>query len=116
MLDYAIEKAKQLPKERGKQRVYAVVVDRKGRIVSESPNSYEKSHPKQKHYAVKAGCSEQKMFLHAEMRAIIQAKGKGHKLYVARVGYADVSLPAFPCPICQLAIKDSGIKSVEVTV
>lgn len=116
MLDYAIEKAKQIPKEHGKQRIYAVIVDRKGRIVSESAPRYEKSHPKQKHYAVKAGCSEHKMFLHAEMRAIILAKGKGHKLYVARVDYRGASLPAFPCPICKLAIRDSGIKSVEVTV
>ena len=116
MLDYAVSRAKELPVERGKQRVYAVIVDRKGRIISESANTYTKTHPTQKKYALKAGCSEHKTYLHAEMRAIIFSKGVGVKMYIARVGYKGDSLPGFPCPICQLALKDAGIKSVEVTV
>lgn len=116
MLDYAISKARELPVERGQQRVYAVIVDRKGRITAEAANSYVKTHPQQKSYSLLAGRSEHKAFLHAEMRALILARGDGCKMFVARVGYKGDVLPGVPCEVCQLAIKDSTLKQIVSSI
>lgn len=116
MLDYAVSKARSLPVERGQQRIYAVIVDKKGKLVAEAANSYVKTHPQQKSYSLMAGCSEHKAFLHAEMRAMILARGEGHTMFVARVGYKGDVLPGVPCEVCQLAIRDSTLKHIVSSI
>lgn len=118
-LDYANEKARQLPIEKtasGKtmQRVYAVCLDKKGRVLSEASNNYLKSHPFQHECAVKVG-KEKATTLHAEIAAIVKCRRdkKIHKIVIARVGLSGDTLPSHPCVICMGAIKMAGIKSIE---
>lgn len=118
---YALSKAKILPvskTESGKtvQRVYALCMDKKGRIISESSNYYDKSHPYQYECACEAG-NDEAIYLHAEIAAIVKAKKKSiYKIVIARVGNTDESLPSKPCKICQIAIDLANIEVVEYTV
>lgn len=107
-LEYALRCCREIPYIKGYQRVYAVVTDRKGRIVAESPNFYTKTHPLQKRYSLMCDRSEHRAFLHAELRTLILARGKGEKLTVARIGASGRALDAYPCPSCRLAIKEAG--------
>lgn len=115
MINNAIQKAKEIPFVKGQRRIYSIVVDRKGNIVGEAANNYCKSHPQQAYYAKKVGL-DAKIFLHAEVSAMLRAKGKGYKIFIARVDSKGNTLPAAPCVICSLALKESGIKLVEHTI
>lgn len=117
MLEYALKQAFNMPHQRHK--IYAVITDHKGRIVGEAGNSYKKTHPFQKRYAdmLAETCdrTKHKIYLHAEIAAIIKAKGKGHTIYVARAGNKGKPLLAKPCPMCQIAIEDAGITEIFYT-
>jgi tRNA(Arg) A34 adenosine deaminase TadA len=100
-----------------KQRysVVAICYDRKGKVLSVGRNSYTKTHPIQAHFARKVG-HPAKHFLHAEVDAILKARGKSiAKIQVVR--YDKDGQPALskPCLICQEAIKAFGIQIVEHT-
>lgn len=78
-------------------------------------NSYDKTHPVQKYFAEKAGKPECE-FLHAEIDAILKAKGAHiHTLVIERHNKEGQPLNAAPCPICQEAIKAYGIIKVRHT-
>ena len=114
MLDYCVEKAREATQE-GRVRVYAAIVDSKGRLLAEASNSYTKSHPKQAEFARRAGLGD-KIFLHAEIAALVRLRtNSAAKMYIARVDVFGNPLPARPCDICQLAIQESSIYSVEYT-
>jgi tRNA(Arg) A34 adenosine deaminase TadA len=99
-----------------KFEIVATVYDRKGRVLSVGHNSYVKSHPEQSRYAIKAGLPE-KQFLHAEILSLVRVKhGIPHKIKIERYGKMGQPLNAAPCPVCQLAIKEAGIKFIEHTV
>lgn len=116
MLDYAIIKAKSLPYIQGERRLYSVIVDKRGRILSEGSNSYIKSHPLQAHYAERVDL-EEKIFLHAEISALVRLRqGDPYKIFIARVDSKGNPMLAAPCEICQLAIREAGIEVVEHTV
>jgi len=111
MIDYCIEQARKIPVVKGRQRVYAVITDKKGKVLSESMNLYSKSHPEQKRLSMAVGLSEERAYLHAEVACIIKAskrlrKGLTGMLYVARVGYSGKPLDACPCVSCRLAIQE----------
>lgn len=96
-----------------RQSITAYAFDKKGRLLSVGHNSYTKTHPLQLWYAKRCGL-DNKMFLHAEMAALIKTRGrKVHKLVIVRVGRDKSLLNAKPCPVCQLAIKEFGVKVVE---
>ena len=59
-----------------KYSITAIIYDRRGAVLSLGKNSYHKTHPLQAHYAAVAG-EPHKMFLHAEIDAIIQTGWKG---------------------------------------
>ncbi len=116
MIDYCLEKARELPYTHGKYRIYSVVLDRKGKILGESANLYEKSHPKQKHYSKKAGMNDHRIYLHAELAAMLRVRnGTPTKIVIARVDRNGNPVNACPCPSCQIAIKEFGISSIEFT-
>lgn len=112
----AIELAKSLDKDMGKQRVCAIITNKKGRIISIAVNSYSKTSPFMYKYAKQVGL-EDKIYWHAECRAIKQLVNRkhAHKIYIARVTKSDKVGNSAPCPICIAAIKDAGISSVEFT-
>lgn len=115
MIDIAIQKAKQITYIKGQARVYAIITDKRGRIVSEGANSYSKTSTHMHRASRKLGL--QKDYAHAECVAIVRSKGRGCKLYVARVGAKGQALPAYPCPVCRELIKEHGsIKSIESTI
>ena len=98
-----------------KHIVIARAYDKKGRLLSRAANSYTQTHPIQAKYA-KIAKQPLRVFLHAEIACLLRAGDKSiHKLVIERY-YAD-GRPALakPCPICQLAIKDWGVKHVEYT-
>jgi len=98
------------------QEITAIIYDKKGRILSIGKNSYVKTHPKQALHAAKVGRPE-KIFLHAEMDAIIRCKNlsRASKILVSRVSKKGKYVNAKPCPVCESAIKEAGIKNVEWT-
>ena len=84
MLEYALSKCNE-HESYGRVNVYAVLTDKRGRILAENGNLYNKSHPAAQKYAIKTGQSEHKSFLHAEIRTLLAYRGrhKHLKLYVA---------------------------------
>jgi len=90
--------------------------DKKGRLLSTATNSYTKTHPIQAYFAERVG-QQAKVYLHAEIAAIIKAGDKKiHKLVITRFNpRTHKALNAAPCPICQEAIKAYGIELVSFT-
>lgn len=98
-----------------RHKLTAYCYDRKGRLLSTATNSYSKTHPLQAYFAEKVGHAA-KIYLHAEIAAIIKAGGKPiHKLVIMRIGKNHQALNAKPCPVCAEAIKAFGIKLVSYT-
>lgn len=120
ILQKAIDGARNIPYVKGQARVFSLITDRKGKIIAQSANLYEKSHPLQSSYSKRTGFNELRCNLHSELRAIILAAKKNPKdctITVARVGATGQTLPAYPCPSCRLAIKEAGfIKAIQHTV
>lgn len=94
----------------------AEIYDKRGRLISSAKNNYSKTHPLQAKYASKVGINEA-IYLHAEILAIVRCKdmNRAHKIVVKRFDKHGNPAIAKPCPICQAAIKDSGIKIIEHT-
>lgn len=96
--------------------IKATCFDKKGRVISSAENSYEKTHPIQAMYAKKVG-HPLRHCLHAEIAAIIRAKGKPiHSIFIERYGKKGEPRDAMPCPVCQLAIKEAKIEIISYTV
>lgn len=94
-------------------KIRAFCFDKRGRLISTGRNSYTKTHPIQKYFAEKVGKPECE-FLHAEIDALLKAKGrKVYRIVVERFGKKGERLDASPCPICQEAIKAYGVTIVE---
>lgn len=100
-----------------KQNIIAKVYDKQNRLLGTGRNSYSKTHPMQALYAEQAGMPE-KLYLHAEVEAIIKAMKNGipYSIHVERYTKNGKSALAQPCPICILAIKRAGIKNITFTV
>lgn len=113
-LEYCIQKAKEIPYTSNQQRHYAVVVDKRGRLVSSAANSYVKTSTVMARAAKRVGL-EHKVFCHAEQLALVRSKGKGYKLYVARVLSDGTVANSEPCPVCALLLSESHIKEVQHT-
>lgn len=109
ILNKAKEIALELPKNN--YRLCAIITDKRGKILSIGVNSYNKTHPTQAYYASKSK-NKNRIYLHAEMDAIIKCKGKAHTIYIARVGNNNSHRLAKPCEICYNAIRDIGIKNI----
>lgn len=95
-----------------KHSLTATCYDKHGRQLSVAQNSYVKSHPIQAYFANKVGLDE-KVFLHAEIHALLKAKDKKiHTLHVVRKTKSGCLRNAKPCAICQEAIKAYGVEKV----
>jgi len=99
-----------------KYLITAEIYDRKGNLLSVGRNSYTKTHPLQKRYAIKAN-QPQKQYLHAEIAALIKCRSLDvYKIVIKRVDKNGNTRLAAPCEVCQLAIKEAGIKRIEYTL
>jgi len=99
-----------------KYLITAEIYDRKGNLLSIGKNSYTKTHPLQKRYAVKVN-QPQKEYLHAEIAALVKCKSEdAYKIVIKRIDKNGNTKLAAPCEVCQLAIKEAGIKVIEYTL
>ena len=101
-----------------KQKIVAKIYDKRGRLLATGHNSYTKTHPKQAHFARLAGI-ERKTYLHAEIAAIIRASrtfNRPYRIHVSRQNSKGEFRLARPCMVCQLAIREAGIKKISYSV
>ena len=106
--DLAIEVAKSSP---SRKQVGAILL-RRGKVVTSATNLERKSHPLQAKFAERVGLSE-KIFLHAEISALVKCREECDTIVVARVNSQNKLRNAKPCPICALALKEAGIDKVH---
>lgn len=100
-----------------KYTISAIIKDKHGHIISRATNSYIKTHPLQAELASKVG-RPQKVFLHAEVLAILRAGHKIEKAYSMEIyRFDNQGRPklAEPCPICKELIATTPIKEVLYT-
>lgn len=96
--------------------VLAKCYDKQGRLLSSAYNSYNKTHPIMAYLAKATGQSRFRVYLHAEVLAILRAGDKQiHKITVERYYKDGTPALAKPCKMCQLFINMHGIKKVEHT-
>lgn len=97
---------------KSKKKVGAVLLH-KNKVITQGVNQDTKTHPFQAKLAEMVGLDE-KIYLHAEIAALVRCKGEVDTIVVARLGghYGDELRNAKPCPICSLALKEAGIENV----
>lgn len=95
-------------------RIGAVIVDKKGSVLSYGFNSYVKTHPKMLY---NPHFSEFQIFVHAEADAIYHLgyKTDPYTLIVCRLSKSNQVMNAKPCIGCYSEIKRSSIKKVYYT-
>lgn len=108
--DLAIETAKTSP---SKKQVGAILLN-KNKVVITATNLETKSHPIQAKFAERVGLKE-KIYLHAEISALVKCKEECDTIVVARVNPQGKIRMAKPCPICQLALSEAGISKIHYT-
>lgn len=92
--------------------IIAHVFDKRHKLLSTGHNSYTKTHPKQKEAACAVGHNE-KIYLHAEIDALIKIKNKkAYSIHIYRYDKHELLKNAFPCPICLNIILKYGIKQI----
>ena len=117
LISYAIDKACQTPYKKGQQRHYAVIADKRGRVLAEGENSYTKTSPKMKRAGERVGLPD-KVFWHAECKAIysLKERAKAYKIVVVRISSEGEPVNSKPCILCETLIKEVGIKFVEYSL
>lgn len=94
------------------RRRIGCVLLRRGRVFISSTNVEGKTHPTQARLATMAG-EPYRTSLHAEIRALLkEGSSKCDTLIVGRVNKKGEFCMSKPCPVCQLAIRGSGIRKV----
>jgi tRNA(Arg) A34 adenosine deaminase TadA len=97
---------------RKKYVIKATTYDKRDRIISVGHNNYTKSHPLMAHFGKLVGLPE-KIYLHAEVDALIRAGDKvPHSIVIERYNAEGLPELAKPCPVCDAAIKAWGVKYV----
>jgi hypothetical protein len=116
MLPYCIKKASEMPFIPDQKRLYSVILNKRGHIISEGANSYTKTSSRQYRAAKRVGMPE-KVCLHSEAISIFRSKGKGVKLVVARVNSKGEACLSKPCDVCMELVRlHGGIKSIEFSI
>ena len=76
MIQQTVDLALKMPVKASQQRLAAICVDKKGKVLGRGVNSYTRTHPLQKHFAIVAALPEEKVFLHAELQAVLRSRDK----------------------------------------
>lgn len=98
---------------RKRYQITAYAYDRKGKLLSIGKNNYNKSHPLSKYFAMLAGESQHKVYLHAEQQACLKAAGKKiHEVKVIRKHNDDTLANAEPCKTCKTMLRAFGVQKV----
>jgi len=107
-------------KQRKKFLLKATAFDKKGAVLAVAYNDYTKSSPRQKELSLRAGLSEHRTAVHAEVLCLIRASRnhpskRVHTLLIERYDSEGKPRLAKPCASCQIAIKDSKVQIVMYT-
>jgi deoxycytidylate deaminase len=104
IMDLAIKVAES---SKSRKRVGALLLN-KNKVISQGVNQDTKSHPFQ---------ASEKIYLHAEISALVKCKSEVDTIVVARLGGHEGNelRNAKPCPICSLAIEQAGIEHIYYT-
>jgi len=99
-----------------RKKVGAVLMKR-NEVITTATNHDCKSHPKQAFWAKRVGLDE-KIYLHAEVAALVKAREDADKIVVVRLGghSGDELRQARPCPICEAYLRFAGITDVYYSV
>lgn len=97
--------------ESDRPTISCIVTNSKGWVIGEGSNNYTKTHPKQKFYADKVH-NKYSIYLHAEIAALVKCRDFPYAIYILRLLKNGKFGLARPCPICELAIREAGIKKV----
>ena len=93
-----------------KYKLAAAALDERGKVIAYGTN-IRKTHPLQAHHA-KSTNQPDKVFLHAEIAALVKCRSQPHSLFVIRVrGNGSLGM-AKPCPICMSAILEAGVRTI----
>ena len=98
-----------------RKKVGALLLN-KNKVITQAVNQDTKTHPLQARLAELVGLDE-KIYLHAEIAALIRCRSEVDTIIVARIGghKGNELRNAKPCPICSLALQQAGIKHVYYT-
>lgn len=110
MIDRAIDLAK--TSDYPQHKLGAIVTKKNGRIIAKGVNQ-AKTHPMQAKYAKRSG--GHRMYLHAEIAALVKCREQPHTLYVARHRRDGNVGIAKPCEVCMEAIREAGVKRIVYT-
>lgn len=108
-LQLAIQTAKSSP---SKKKIGAVLL-RKNKVITTATNLQHKSHPLQAQLAERVGLKE-KIYLHAEINALIKAREDVDTIVVARIGghFHNELRNSKPCPICRMALEMNNVRRI----
>lgn len=106
--------------ERKKFVIKSTAFDKKGVVLAIAFNDYFKSSPYQKSLSLRAGLSEMRTQVHAEVLCLVRAKRlhpnkRVHTLLIERYDSEGKPRLAKPCASCELAIRDSKVQIVLYT-
>ena len=107
-------------KQRKKFLLKATAFDKKGVVLAVAFNDYTKRSPRQKALSLRAGLSEHRTAVHAEVLCLIRASRnhpskRVHTLLIERYDSEGKPRLAKPCASCELAIRDSKVRIVMYT-
>lgn len=101
-----IATAKQNP---SKFKFCCILFDKRGRVLTKTFQNEFKTHPTQTKFA-KIAKEPFKIFLHAEINALVKCKKQPYGMFICRVDSDGNLVNSKPCPICQLAIDSKGLQ------
>lgn len=115
---YALAELNEEVNRSKRQNVVAICFDKQLKIICIGNNSFYKTCTKQALFAKQANQDERK-FLHAEIDAILRwrrfSESTPYGIFIARLNKHGAIALSAPCLICQIAIKNAGIKKIYHT-
>ena len=94
--------------------VIAASLDHHNNIISIGENSYQKTHPMQSRLSLKCG-NRNREYLHAEIASLVKNRNKPESIMIVRITSTGLVRMARPCNICNLAIREVGIRNIIFT-
>jgi len=92
--------------------VIAASLDHHNNIISIGENSYQKTHPMQSRFSLKAGGGRNREYLHAEIASLVKNRNKPESIIVIRLTSTGLVRMARPCNICTLALREAEVKYI----
>ena len=94
--------------------VLAASLDHHNNIISIGENSYQKTHPMQSRFSHQVGNrgNRGREYLHAEIASLVKNRSLVESIMVVRMTCSGLVRMARPCNICNLALREAGIKYI----